>query len=49
MASTGAQTPFGQPLEAVIKGQQARGTKSDVPQVITEIILWLEAYQGTLL
>jgi hypothetical protein len=40
------QAVFGQPLETITKAQQARGAKSDVPQVITEIILWLESHQG---
>lgn len=40
---------FGQHIETIIKAQQARGAKSDVPQVITESILWLESHQGTAL
>eukprot|EP00026_Physarum_polycephalum_P001095 Phypoly_transcript_01096.p1 GENE.Phypoly_transcript_01096~~Phypoly_transcript_01096.p1 ORF type:complete len:1113 (-),score=285.59 Phypoly_transcript_01096:143-3481(-) len=44
--AVGTQAVFGQPLETIIKAQQARGAKSDVPQVITEIILWLESHQA---
>lgn len=44
--ATPQQPVFGQPIEAIIKAQQARGAKSDVPQVITEVILWLESHQG---
>lgn len=37
---------FGQPIDTLVKAQQARGAKSDIPNVITESILWLDAHQG---
>lgn len=41
-----ASNIFGQPIDSVIKVQQARGVKSDVPQLVTDLILWLESNQG---
>ncbi len=39
---------FGQSLDVAIKSQQARGIKSDIPNVITEITSWLENQHGML-